>query len=50
MKEGGIRDVIVYFKIIEIKESLNMVNENLADHIGEFFFFGNRERWGVQTP
>ena len=40
MKKSGIRDALVYTKITEIEESLDMVNENLPDQIEEFVTLG----------
>lgn len=40
MKKSGIRDALVYSKLTEIEESLDMVNENLPDKIEEFVALG----------
>lgn len=40
MKKSGIRDALVYSKITEIEESIDMVNKNLPDQIEEFVTLG----------
>ena len=40
MKKSGIRDTLVYSKVTEIEESLNIVKDNLPDQIEEFVALG----------
>ena len=40
MKKGGIRDALVYSKMTEIEESLDMVKKNLPDQAEEFVTLG----------
>lgn len=40
MKKSGIRDALVYAKITEMEESLDMVKENLPDQVEEFVSLG----------
>ena len=40
MKKGGIRDALIYSKITEIEESLDMVKKSLPEQIEEFVTLG----------
>lgn len=40
MKEGGIRDTLIYSKMAEIEDSIAIIRENLPDRVEEFIDLG----------